>query len=138
MSYMKYCKINEILSKEMELASLEEIAPVILIESLITVFMASSTYYQYPFKIFPMLSYDPAMESWFEEDEPDKDHTKAVWEGLKPNFSNLQKLLEGKKAAMDYRAKQKEREESEKEKEKIGWIFSTIFANSCTIFYFQQ
>ncbi|KAF8992453.1 hypothetical protein BDQ17DRAFT_1432388 [Cyathus striatus] len=111
--------INEILSIEMELVSLEEIAQCHIDRKLIiAVFMASSTYYQYPFKIFPMLSYDPAMESWFEEDEPDKDHTKAVWEGLKPNFSNLQKLLEGKKAAMDYRAKQKEREESEKEKEK--------------------
>ncbi|KAF8999521.1 hypothetical protein BDQ17DRAFT_1427755 [Cyathus striatus] len=119
MTYLKYCKINEILSKEMELASLGEIAHCHIDRKLIiAVFMASSTYYQYPFKIFPMLSYDPAMESWFEEDEPDKDHTKAVWEGLKPNFSNLQKLLEGKKAAMDYRAKQKEREESEKEKEK--------------------
>ncbi|KAF8999974.1 hypothetical protein BDQ17DRAFT_1328001 [Cyathus striatus] len=119
MTYLKYCKINEILSKEMELATLGEIAHCHIHRKLIiAVFMASSTYYQYPFKIFPMLSYDPAMESWFEEDEPDKDYTKAVWEGLKPNFSNLQKLLEGKKAAMDYRAKQKEREESEKEKEK--------------------
>ncbi|KAF8993139.1 hypothetical protein BDQ17DRAFT_1431920 [Cyathus striatus] len=86
---------------------------------LINVFMSPSTYYTYPYKVFPLLKYHPKMLSWMKnEGGIDK---KSIWRSQKPGFSSLYDILKGKEAAAEEhkeeqskgKGKGKEREESD-------------------------
>ncbi|KAF8997259.1 hypothetical protein BDQ17DRAFT_1329434 [Cyathus striatus] len=66
---------------------------------LINVFMSPSTYYTYPYKVFPLLKYHSKMLSWMKnEGGIDK---KSVWGSQKPGFSSLYDILKGKEAAAE-------------------------------------
>ncbi|KAF8996758.1 hypothetical protein BDQ17DRAFT_1429553 [Cyathus striatus] len=84
---------------------------------LINVFMSPSTYYTYPYKVFPLLKYHPKMLPWMKNEGGI--NKKSVWGSQKPGFSSLYDILKGKEAAAEEhkeeqsKGKGKEREESD-------------------------
>jgi hypothetical protein len=92
LSYSKYLKLQEVSRKLISMKTAGTWTRKTVENDIVTVFFARSTYFKYPYKIFPKVHNNPNMEAWLRNGD-NAPAQEDVWGSKKATFTNLAQIL---------------------------------------------